>query len=85
MSVQGDLFGVWEVTQPIQAADATRSISLTCWESCSHCNPELHSRKRHVYRMCDRIGSECFSTSKICEWSDLFDEVKPMSSGWEDY
>lgn len=90
---QLDIFGdegpmVTDVKMPAQAADRNRYLDLTCWDHCKHCAPEMLGNSRKVYRLCKTVGCKCYPSSKVCEWSDLFDHakpVKPQSPGWEDF
>jgi len=89
---QTSMFDELGVTVPKKnaAADENRKISLTCWKHCKYCDPNLQSRSLakpalRIYRLCTRVGSECYPKSEVCEWSDLFDDVKPQTPGWTDY
>jgi hypothetical protein len=79
---------VTNVKMPIQAADASRKIGLTCWDRCDHCGLELHGKAPKVYRLCKRVGCKCYHLSEICEWVEPplpGPPVKPQASSWNDY
>jgi hypothetical protein len=82
---------LWGVSPPlVQPADTSRRVGLTCWEKCGYCEPNLlrQNKPLKVYRLCSRIGSKCYLTSELCEWSDFFEKPeskKPQTPGWDDF
>jgi hypothetical protein len=79
---------VTKVKMPLQAADASRIVPITCWEWCKNCLPEMHPSHSGVYRTCKTVGCKCYPVSGVCEWADPplpSAPPKPRTSAWSDY